>query len=136
VKFDRAYASLYPGSIAILTRDRARATEGTASLRKVLTYAGHRVSLITSDELAATLQNGRTDIVIADGLQASLIDPQLKLLSAAPTMLYVVMDKDRKQAAGVNAAYHVKQSDKPLRWLLVIDDAMQARARSGRRVKG
>jgi hypothetical protein len=135
-KFDRAYAPLYPGSIVILARDRAPAMERTAVLRKALTYAGHRVSLITSDELAATLQRGRTDIMIADRLEAVLIDPQLTLLSLKPTMLYVLTDRDRKQDVGVKTVYQLKKSDSLLRWLRVIDDAMQSRARSGTRVTG
>ena len=135
VRFDQAYASLYPGTIMILARDRARATERTSGLRKVLTSAGHRVSLITSDELDTTLQRGRTDIVIADGLDAPTIDPQLTRLSSKPTMLYVLMDREPKPAVRVNAAWQLKQSDKAPQWLRVIEDAMQARARSGTRVK-
>ena len=68
--FGQVYASLYPGTIVILARDPARASERTAVLRKALTSAGHRVSLITSDELTATLQRGRTDIVEAQVLVA------------------------------------------------------------------
>ena len=136
VRFDHEYASLYPGRIVILTRDRALATRGTATLRKGLTHAGHQVSLITSDELAATFQNGRTDIVIADGVQAPLLDSQLTLLSSRPTMLYVQMDKAPKPAVGVNTVFRLKQSDPPRRWLRVIEDVMEARARSGTRVTG
>ena len=135
-KLDRAYASLYPGAIVILARDRARATERTSVLRKALTGAGHRVSLITSDEIVSTLQGGRTDIVIADGLDAPTIDPQLTLLSSKPTMLYVLMDREPKPAVAVNTVCQLKQSDRALRWLRVIEDAMQARARSGTRVTG
>jgi hypothetical protein len=113
VRSDHLYASLYPGSIVILARDRARATKGTAGLRRALTDAGHRVSLITRDELAATLQNGRTDIVIADGLQAPLIDPQLTRLSSKPTMLYVLMDEEPKPAGGVNAVCQLKLNAYP-----------------------
>ena len=135
-KFDRVFASLYPGTIVILARDLARATERTSALRKALTYAGHRVSLIRSDEVTAALQRSRTDIVIADGHDAPTIDPQLTLLASKPTMLYVLMDKEPKQATGVNTLCELKQSDRLMRWLQVIDDAMQARARSGMRFGG
>ena len=134
-KFDR-YASLYPGSIVILARDRARAMERTAFLRKALASAGHRVSLITSDELAATLQRGRTDIVIADRFDGPLIDPQLTVLSFKPTMLYVLTDRDQKRAVGVKTVYQLKKDDSLSRWFQVIDEAMQSRAQSGTRVTG
>lgn len=133
--FGQVYASLYPGTIVILARDPARASERTAVLRKALTSAGHRVSLITSDELTATLQRGRTDIVIADELDAATIDPQVTLLASKPTMLYVLMDRERKRAIGAKTVFHLKQSDKPQRWWHVVENTMQARARSGTRVK-
>jgi hypothetical protein len=131
----RVFASVYPGSIAIYTRDSARAAERTAGLRKVLTHAGHRVSVVSGNNLIDMLQRGRTDIVIADGINAPTIDPQLSSFPSQPTVLYVLMDRDGHRTGGAGAGYRLKQSDKALRWLQVIESEMQARAQSGTRVK-
>jgi hypothetical protein len=82
------------------------------------------------------LQRGRTDIVIAAGHDAPTIDPQLAVLSSKPTTLYVLMDREPKSAVGVNTVCQLKQSDELRRWLHVIEEAMQARARSATRITG
>ena len=80
------------------------------------------------------LQRGRTDIVIAAGIDAPTIDPQLSSFPSQPTVLYVLMDRDGHRTAA-DASYRLKQSDKGLRWLQVIESEMQTRAQSGTRVK-
>ena len=135
-QFSQVYAALYPGSIAIYTRDAARAADRTKDLRKLLTRAGHRVSVIAAPDLPMTLQRGRIDIVIADSVEAPQIDRQLTMAGSRPTALYVLMEKNKTDAGTGRPAYRLQQSDKKQRWLEVIDDAMQERVKAGTRVKG
>jgi hypothetical protein len=130
------YAALYPGNIAIYTRDAARAGDRTKDLRKLLTKAGHRVNVIAAPDLPAMLQRGRIDILIADSVEATEIDRQLTMAGSRPTPLYVRMEKNKTDAGTGTPAYRLQQSDKALRWLQVIDDAMQERVKAGTRVKG
>lgn len=133
--FGRTYASVYPGGIIIYARDSAGATERTAGLRTVLTRAGHRVSVVSEDRLAAALQRGGTDIVIADGMAAPVVERQLPQSESKPTVLYVLMDSDKKTASKTTV-YALKQSDKAPRVRQVIENAMKARAQAGTRVRG
>jgi hypothetical protein len=133
--FSQVYAALYPGSIAIYTRDAARAADRTKNLRKLLTRAGHRVSVIAASDLPSMLQRGGIDIVIADSVEAREIDRQLTMAGSKPTPLYVRMAKDKAGGGTGTPAYRLQQSDKGPRWLQVIDDAMQERVKAGTRVK-
>jgi hypothetical protein len=135
-QFNKVYAALYPGSIAIYTHDAARAADRTKDLRKLLTRAGHRVSVIAAQDLPATLQRGGIDIVIADSVEAPKIDRQLTTAGSRPTPLYVRMEKNKTDAGTGTPAYRLQQSDKGPRWLQVIDDAMQERVKAGTRIKG
>jgi hypothetical protein len=134
VSVGRTYASLYPGRIVIYMRQNAEAVERTDGLRKLLTRAGHQVSVATGDQLQ-TLQPGHTDIVISDGADAGAVDAQLTGLTSKPTVLFVLMNKDKRSSAATKTVCQLKQSDKADRFLTVIEDAMKARQQSGTRVK-
>jgi len=132
--FGRTYASLYPGGIVIYTRDRA-ALERTAGLREVLAKAGHRVSVVSEDRLGEALQRGLTDIVIANGAEAPFVERQMTHSGAKPTILYVLMDRD-KATASKTIGYALRQSDKAPRFLQVIETAMKVRTQAGTRARG
>lgn len=138
-RFQRAYASLYPGKILVYTSR----TGATAAIRDVqlhghLKKAGHQLAL-AEDPAAFTgaLRAGGVDLVLADVAEAPGLDSQAASAPSKPTVVYVLHETDKSKAEALLKLYAcpLKSGDKANRYLSVIEDAMKARAASGQRAR-
>jgi hypothetical protein len=137
MSLNQSFASLHPGVIAIYTRDPAGAAEAFQSLRKILTRAGHRVSIVGSDTLGPLVKAAGVDIVLASVTDADAVSALIDTARPHPTVLYVA---PRGRVAVLRASVSpvapaLKPDDKAATFLRVVEDAMTERSRAGVRVK-
>lgn len=140
LKFQRAYASLNPGTIVVYARAATPATAAIrdTSLHKNLQKAGHRVALIEKEGLLSeSLASGQVDIVLVDASEAPAFDARAASAPSKPTVLYVLYDGDKLQAEAISQRLQckLKTSDKATKYLAEIENAMKARAAAGLKAK-
>jgi hypothetical protein len=133
VKFQRAYAAIYPASIIIFAQPQRSAAKAIRDprLQADLKQAGHRVVLVESEEaLARALERDKVDLVLTDAADADRTSRQGATSPSRPTVLPVMYEPTREEAKEVESRYQcwLKSSDRADRYLLTIDDAMKARA--------
>jgi hypothetical protein len=133
VKFQRAYAAIYPASIVIYAQPQRHASKAIRDprLQNDLKLAGHRVTVVeTEAALARALDSDRVDLVLTDVADADRTSSQGAASSSKPTVLPVMYEPTREEARQIEARYQcrLKSSDKPDRYLVTIDDAMKVRA--------
>lgn len=134
--FQRAYAALHPGQVVVYVSDAAGAEARTKDFRKLLARAGHTVRLAAGRAELERLRIEPADIVIASTSQSAVLNDTLAALAPQPTVLLVLMDKDKKTAAAApHAVWAWKQSDSPMQILRIVDATMKQRIQSGARVK-
>lgn len=133
VKFQRAYAAIYPASIVIYAQPQRHAAKAIRDprLQSDLKLAGHRVSVVdTEAALVRALDSDRVDLVLTDVADADRTSTQVATSPTKPTVLPVMYEPTRDEARQIEARYQcrLKSSDKPDRYLVTIDDAMKVRA--------
>jgi hypothetical protein len=133
VKFQRAYAAIYPASIIIFAQPQRSAAKAIRDprLQADLKQAGHRIVLVESEEaLARALERDKVDLVLTDAADADRTSRQGAASPSRPTVLPVMYEPTKEEAKEVESRYQcrLKSSDRADRYLLTIDDAMKARA--------
>lgn len=133
VKFQRAYAAIYPASIIIYAQPQRSAAKAIRDprLQSDLKLAGHRVLLVETDAaLARALESGRVDLVLTDVADADRTATQGAASPSKPTVLPVMYEPTREEAKEIEGRYQcrLRSSDRADRYLATIDDAMKARA--------
>ena len=136
MSFQRAYAALHPGGVVVYVEDTAGAEARTKDFRKLLVRAGHTVRLAAGRAELERLRVDPADIVIAATSQSAVLIDTVAGLAPQPTVLLVLMDKDKKAAATPpDKTWAWKQSDSAMQILRIIDATMKQRIQSGARVK-
>jgi hypothetical protein len=138
-RFQRAYASVYPGHVVIYARPSlGKAAISDARLHKLLRQAGHTVSVIEDDALLEQAVNSAsTDVVMVDLKDAQRVDglavasaSHPKVLPVRPTGKSPELDRLQQQFA-----CKLKESDNAVRWLDAVEDLMKARVAARRAPK-
>jgi hypothetical protein len=137
-KFQRAYASVYPGNILIYARPStsAKAAIRDPKLHKQLRQAGHAVSVIEDARLLEqALHSSAFDIVLADVVEAPSLEPQVAAASSRPNAMYVDHSSGSKETQALRAQYAcpLKSSDRSITYLDKIENTMKARATARRK---
>lgn len=133
-KFQRAYASVYPGKLLIYARPstNAKAAIRDPQLHKALRQAGHAVSVIEDWALLEqALRTVSVDVVLVDVAEAARLQQVVASSPTRPDALYVAFPGEAPVTAGT--VCRLKSSDRPLRYLDEVENLMKARARSGKR---
>jgi hypothetical protein len=128
-KFQRAYASVYPGKVLIFARPStdAKAAIRDPQLHKALRQAGHAVSVIEDwTLLEQALKTVPVDVLLVDVAEAEKLQPVMATSPAHPEALYVAFPKAVVPSA---LMCRLKSSDRPLRYLDEVENVMKARAR-------
>ena len=133
VKFQRAYAAIYPASIIIYAQPQRSAAKAIRDprLQTDLKQAGHRVVIVESDAaLTRALESDKVDLVLTDVADADRTAKQGARSPSKPTVLPVMYEPTREEARAIESRYQcrLKSSDRADRYLVTIDDAMKARA--------
>jgi hypothetical protein len=128
-KFQRAYASVHPGKILIYARPStdAKAAIRDPQLHKALRQAGHAVSVIEDWALLeAALKTAPTDVVLVDVAEAARLQAAIAASTTAPDALFVAFPTAMPPA---DVICRLKSSDKPIRFLDEVENAMKARSK-------
>ena len=129
-RFQRVYASVYPGKVVIFARPSTdkKAIIRDPQLHKALRQAGHAVSVI--EDWALLEQAVKTvpvDLVLVDVGEAERLQNLMAEAPSAPEPLYVA--SQASAAAAKQFICKLKTSDRPVRFLDEVENAMKARAR-------
>jgi hypothetical protein len=131
-KFQRAYASVYPGKVLIYARPSTdqKAAIRDPQLHKALRQAGHSVSVIEDwNLLEQALKTVPVDVVLVDVGEASRLQGLLASSPAHPDALFVAFASSAKAAATQEVVCRLKSSDRPLKYLDEVENVMKARAK-------
>jgi hypothetical protein len=137
LKFQRAYASLNPGHVLVYARPSlsAKAAIRNPQLHRALRQAGHSVSVIEDiGLLEQALASTRVDVVLADVNEASRVTSLAAASATPPEVLFVAYPPANGSSPPPAAVCKLKPSDRALKYLDAIEDAMKVRA-AARRVR-
>jgi hypothetical protein len=130
-KFQRAYASVYPGKLLIYSQSskNTKTAIRDPQLHKALRQAGHTVSIIDDWTLFENaLRSGPVDVVLVDVAEASRLQAIVASSAAHPDPMYIVSSNNSAAAcAGLNC--RLKASDKPLKYLEEVESVLKTRAK-------
>ena len=133
-RFNRAYASLIPGTVLMYTHGAAAENKGVrnAQLQKNIQRAGHRVIVVGSPaELGQALRSGSVDIVVAVAPQAVAMASDAAEAPSKPTVLAVAAGNAQAAPTAKSVVCRLKDSDKTGRFLTEIEETMKARVAAG-----
>jgi len=139
-RFQRAYASVYPGKILIYARP---STDTKAAIRdpqfqKILRQAGHGVSVIEDWALFEhAVKSVPVDVILTDVGEADKVQALASASPSSPTALYVLFPSNVDKSKALQQQYmcKLKASDRAVRYLDEIESAMKARAAAKRQTK-
>ena len=132
-RFQRAYASVYPGKVLIYARSSTdpKAAIRDPQLHKALRQAGHAVSVIEDWALLEqALRTVPVDIVLVDVAEAARLRDLVASSPLHPDALYVAFAS--KVKTNPEVVCRLKSSDRPLKYLDEIENAMKSRAKHGK----
>ena len=131
-KFQRAYASVYPGKLLIYSRPSSdpKSAIRDPQLHKALRQAGHNVNVIEDWSLLEhALRGVPVDVVLVDVAEAPKVQDLIASAPAHPDALYVAFPKNLKPAAVPLVVAKLKSSDQALKYLEAIESVMKARSK-------
>ena len=133
-RFTQVYAAIYPSRI-LLYADPGRGASAILldpKFQASLTRAGHHIEVARDEvRLAETLRTGSVDLVLTDLDSIDAIASKADQSPSRPVVMPIIDRLTKAEAASVKARYQteLKPSDRPARYLAVIDSQMQARAK-------
>jgi hypothetical protein len=131
-KFQRAWASVYPGNVLIYARPSTdlKAAIRDPQLHKALRQAGHTVSIIEDwTLLEQALKTVPVDVVLVDVAEAPRLQPVMSSSLAHAQPMYVAFPSSKSPAVKSALICRVKSSDRPLKYLEELENVMKARSK-------
>jgi hypothetical protein len=135
LKFQRAYASLNPGHVLVYARATlsANAAIRNPQLHRTLRQAGHSVSVIEdAGLLEQALRSTTVDVVLADVNEASRVTSLAAASATPPEVLFVAYPSANASSPPPAVVCKLKPSDRAVKYLDAIEDAMKVRASARR----
>ena len=135
LRFQRAYASLNPGHVLVYARAALgpNAAIRSTELHRALRQAGHSVSVIEdAGLLEQALLSTRVDVVLADVNEAHHVASLAAASATPPEVLFVAYPSTRGSSPPSGVVCKLKPSDRVLKFLDAIEDAMKVRAAARR----
>ena len=131
-KFQRVYASVYPGKVLIYARPSmdSKAAIRDPQLHKALRQAGHSVSVIEDwPLLEQALRSVPVDVVLVDVAEAERLRTAILQAAGNPDALYVAFPS-KTVSTDKQIVCKLKASDRPVRFLDEVENVMKARSRT------
>jgi hypothetical protein len=135
LKFQRAYASLNPGHVLMYARATlsSKAALRTPELQRALRQAGHSVSVIEDEGLLEqALRSTVVDVVLADVNDADHVGRLAAASATPPAVLFVAYPSATGTTPSSQVVCKLKPSDRALKYLDTIEDAMKVRSAARR----
>jgi hypothetical protein len=128
-KFQRVYASVYPGKVLIYAKPSSdrKAAILNPQLHKVLRQAGHAVTVVDDwPQLEQTMKREVADVVLLDATEAARLAPVLTSSRGRPEAMYVAFSKN---TVPPDVVCRLKASDGERKYLDEIENVMKARTK-------
>ena len=129
-KFQRVYASVYPGKVLIYAKPSSDRKAGILNpqLHKVLRQAGHAVTVVEDwQQLEQAMQREVIDVLLVDANDAARVAPLLTSSRGRPEPMYVAFSKNT-----VPPSVRLTASDGERKYLDEIENVMKARTKLAR----
>jgi hypothetical protein len=129
-KFQRAYASIYPGRVMIYARPSSDRKTGLLNpqLHKVLRQAGHVVTVMEDwQQLEQAMQREVIDVLLVDANDAARAAALVRSSRGRPEAVYVASSKDT-----ILPNVRLKASDGERKYLEEIETVMKTRSKLAR----
>jgi hypothetical protein len=131
-RFQRVYASVYPGKVLIYAKPSSDRKAGILNpqLHKVLRQAGHTVTVVEDwAQLEQAVNREGPDVLLVDVNDATRLAPLLASTRGRPEAMYVAFSKG---TAPANVVCRLKASDGERKYLDEIENVMKARTKLAR----
>jgi len=131
-RFQRVYASVYPGKVLIYAKPSSDRKAGILNpqLHKVLRQAGHTVTVVEEwAQLEQAMNREAPDVLLIDANDAARLAPILTSSRGRPEAMYVASSKN---ATAGNVVCRLKASDGERKYLDEIENVMKARTKLAR----
>ena len=131
-KFQRAYASVYPGKLLIYAKPSSdpKAAIRDPQVHKALRQAGHTVSIIEDwSLLEQAVKTGPVDIILVDAAEALRLQPVVATSLAHPDAMYIAFPSKQSAAADKSLNVRLKSSDRALKYLDEVENVMKSRSK-------
>ena len=128
-KFQKAYASIYPGKVLIYARPSSdpKAAIRNPRLHKALRQAGHAVTVVENwPQLEQAMKGEVVDVLLVDVTEAARLAPLMTSSRGRPDAMYVAPSKD---AVPPTVVSRLKTSDGARKYLEEIETVMKARTK-------
>lgn len=128
-KFQRVYASVYPGKVLIYAKPSSDRKAGILNpgLHKVLRQAGHAVTVVEDwPQLEQALNREVIDVLLVDVNDAGRLAPLLTASRGRPDAMYVASSNN---TVPPNVVCRLKASDGERKYLEEIENVMKARTK-------
>lgn len=140
LSFDQAYRAQHPGEILIYL-PAASPVNGTefVKVQALLTRAGHHVIFVRdATQIASTLSSKRADVVLTSFPDAGVISAHAATSASAPLILPVLQGATKADLTACRLRYacDLKTSDKPERFVVAVNSAMNSRAKAATQKHG
>ena len=135
LKFQRAYASLNPGHVLVYARASlsTNAAIRNTQLHRTLRRAGHSVSVIEdAGLLEQALRSTTVDVVLTDVNEANRVSSLAAASPTPPEVLFVAYPSASGSSPPPGVVCRLKPSDRALKYLDAIEDAMKVHAAARR----
>jgi hypothetical protein len=131
-KFQRAYASVYPGNVLIYTRPSKdpKAAMSDPQFYKALRQAGHTVSVIEDwTLLEQALKTVAVDVVLVDVAEAQRVQPIVATSLAHAEAMYVAFPSSKSITVQKDVPCRLKSSDGTIKYLNELENVLKARSK-------
>ena len=131
-KFQKVYASVYPGNVLIYAKP---SSDRTAAIRnpqlyKVLRQAGHTVTVVEDWlQFEQEMKRQLVDVLLVDVTESARLAPVLPSSRGRPEAMYVAVSKG---PVPPNVVCRLKASDGERKYLEEIENVMKARTKLAR----
>ena len=126
IRYERAYAAKYPGSILIYSENK----DGIKDLQSMLKKSGHKIETVGEEtKLFSTLQSSKYDVVIVGLSDVTLLEKKVIATPSKPAVLPIIYNVTGAELNAAKSQYScvLKYSNKNKNAVAVIDEVMEAR---------
>ena len=133
MSFDEAYKARHPGSVLIYAPTGVATADAYSKVQAMLARAGHRVAVVhDASQVGPALAGAKADVVLTNLSDADSVSSQAGASSTAPRIFAVLSPPSKANAMACKTKYScdLKSTDKPERFVLAVNSAMDDRAKA------
>jgi hypothetical protein len=133
MSFDEAYRARHPGSVLIFAPTGTATADAYSKVQALLARAGHRVAVVhDASQVSSALASAKADVVLTTLSEADIVSSQAGTPPTAPRIFAVLTPPGKANSTTCKTKYScdLKSTDKPERFVVAVNSAMDDRAKA------